>query len=94
MGMSTRVYGFRPPDEKWLQMKNVWDACEAAKMDVPEEVGEFFDWKEPNDEEVVVDDLGPAVEKWENGWLSATGFQVEVAKIPPNITHIRFENSW
>lgn len=42
MSMNTRIYGVIPPDAKWKKMKAVWDACDAANMEVPEEVLNFF----------------------------------------------------
>jgi hypothetical protein len=43
MGMSTRVIAFRPADEKWKEMKDIYDACYKAGIRLPEEVDDFFD---------------------------------------------------
>lgn len=48
MGMSTHVVGIRPPDAKWKQMKAVWDACQVAGVEPPDEVAEFFDHSPPD----------------------------------------------
>jgi len=42
MSMSTHVIGFRLPDEKWKQMKAIWDAYDAANLDIPDEVFDYF----------------------------------------------------
>lgn len=48
MSMSTHVTGFRPPDERWQAMKAVWDACTAAKTQIPDEVMAFFGDEAPD----------------------------------------------
>ena len=53
MSMSTYVIGFQSPDEKWQRMKAVWDACEKADIEVPQEVRDFFDG-EPDEKGVTV----------------------------------------
>jgi hypothetical protein len=48
MSISMHVVGFRPPDEKFNKMKAIWDACKSANVEVPKEVGEFFNWENEN----------------------------------------------
>ncbi len=55
MGMHTYVIGFRPADEKWKQMKEVWDACVRAGVGVPDNVVKFFGYDPPDDEGIKVD---------------------------------------
>lgn len=89
MGMSTHVVGFVPPNDRWAQMKQVWDSCKAAKVEVPEAVQRFFNWEEPDDRGVEVQ--LPAIE-----WTEDTrhGYEVELDKIPPDVKVIRFYNAW
>lgn len=89
MSMSTRVVGFVPPDEQWKKMKQVWEACEAADIEVPEAVHQFFNWQDP-------DDQGVEVELPLTEWSEETsqGYELEVDKIPANVRVIRFYNSW
>lgn len=92
MSMSTRVVGFRPPDEKWNQMKVIWDACKAAGIRPPTDVETFFDGREPEPRGI---EIRIPAEKWNDGPNGVSeGFEVEVAKIPDHVTHIRFINSW
>lgn len=91
MSMSTHVIGFRPADEKWKKMKAVWDACEKADTSIPKEVVKFFNDSEP-DERGIETSIEEAVKEWGNE--SSQGFEVEISKLPKNITHIRFYNSW
>jgi len=55
MGMSTFVLGFKPPDNKWKEMKAVWDSCEKADIEIPDEVEEFFDGEKPDAAGVEID---------------------------------------
>lgn len=91
MGMSTYVKGFRPPDEKFKQMKAVYDACVAAETRVPEEVQAFFEHEEPDESGIEVD-LGDAVYDWDNG-KSVWGKEIHLDELPKDVKYIRFCNS-
>lgn len=94
MGMSTHVKGFRPPDEKWQQMKTVYDACVAAGISVPDEVSSFFDYRRPDPRGVEVDlaRIDGVVVEWQND--SSAGLEIDVRKLPPDLHVVRFYNSW
>jgi hypothetical protein len=89
MGMDTHVAGFIPPDEAWQKMKAVWDACDAAGIEVPADVEDFFDGESP-------DPAGQTVEIPHRDWKDSDceGFEVAVADLPPQVKVIRFWNSW
>ena len=93
MSMSTYVVGFRPPDEKWKQMKSIYDACTKANVLVPGEVEDFFNGEPPDPQgvEVELEKLG-AVTPWRDDMQE--GFEVEVAKLPKDVKIIRFYNSY
>jgi hypothetical protein len=91
MSMSTNVVGFRPPDEKWKALKLIWDACEASGIEAPIEVQKFFEYETPDDHGKEID-LGSALTKWSND--SADGYEIDVKKLPKDLTVIRFYNSW
>ena len=94
MGMSTHVQGFRPPDEKWKKMKAVWDACVAAELEIPADVEEFFNFGDgPDDAGVVIDvEELPACSEYQCD--GGSGFEVDLTKLPKDITILRFYNSW
>jgi hypothetical protein len=93
MGMSTHVVGFRPPDEKFKAMKRIWDACDAASIEAPEEVREFFGHCDPDEAGVEVDlEKRGCVRPFNDD--SQEGFEVDIAKLPKDVTIIRFWNSW
>lgn len=93
MSMSSDVYGIKAPDANWLKMKQVYDACRAAGVGVPEEVMDFFDDEEPDPAGVTIR-LGDHVAVRNYSDEGRRGFAVELAKLPKDLTHLRFVNSW
>jgi hypothetical protein len=81
MSMSTRVVGFRPADETWTQMKNIWDTCKVAGVEPPERVLAFFQGDYPGDK--------PGMEV-----DTQSGFELDITKLPPSVNILRFYNSW
>lgn len=85
--MSTSYYveGFAPPNEQWTKMKAIWDACKAAKVEVPVVVDNFFDGEDPDAAGVKIE---ISTHTWCNGWRN--GYEINVADIPKHVTTIRF----
>jgi len=102
MGMSTYVVGFKPPDEKWRKMKAVWDACAAAKVELPEDVSAFFGEEAPDPAGVRVElsdifvkgkrTTHACCREWRDD--AGEGYEIDVKKLPPDVTVIRFYNQW
>jgi hypothetical protein len=89
MSESVHVVGFKPPDDKWKKMKAVWDACKKANIDVPDDVLSFFEYVEPDPLGVEIDlEKTNAAEKYneEMKW----GWEINVAKLPKDVTVLRF----
>lgn len=91
MGMTTHVYGFRPPDEKWRAMKAAWDACCTVGVAPPVAVEAFFGGEPPDDAGVSVE-LGGAVAAYAGDMEE--GFEVQVALLPADVAVIRFVNAY
>jgi len=91
MSRTMHVIGFRPPDVKWKSMKKVYDACKSAGVQPPSEVIEFFECVEPDDCGVRVN-IDCAVTKREES--GENGFEVDVTKLPTDVTRVRFYNSF
>lgn len=89
MGMSTHVMGFHPPDERFMCMKSIWDKCTEAGVSIPEEVSKFFGHKTPDDVGIQVD---IPYRKYSGDMVS--GIEIDIQKIPPQVTVIRFVNSY
>lgn len=93
MSMSSHVVGFKPPDAKWKKMKKVYDACQEAGTDLPDDVDKFFNGEPPDDAGVEVDLEDHACCK-PYGGDSSDGFDIDVTKLPKDVTIIRFYNSY
>ena len=96
MGMSTHVEAFKPADEKWARMAQVWHACDVAGVEPPDEVSQFFNDEAPDEAGVEIEEsdlrkIG-ALRDWKSD--SAEGFEIDTAKLPQDVTVIRFYNSW
>lgn len=101
MSMSTRLIGFKPPDEKFQKMKAVWDACVAAGIAIPDGIYDYFDGVAPDPAGVSVD-----LTNWDGSRASAdkqgavkslgegNGFEVDLRRLPPDVVILRFVNSW
>lgn len=97
MGMSTYVVALKQADDKWRQMKAVYDACQAADVPAPPEVDDYFGGMAPDPSGVIIDhphlvDVG-AVTEWTDGNMRE-GYEVALGKLPAYVTSIRFINSY
>ena len=95
MGMSTFVIGIKPPDDHWRRMKAAWDACKQAGIEPPDSVVRFFGGEEPDEKGVVVY-LSLSAHLSLRQWKSdpAEGYEVDLTKLPNDVTTHRFYNSW
>lgn len=96
MSADAHVIGFKPPDEKWQKMKQVYEACRLARIDPPDEVLKFFNYEPPGDHGVRVDLAAPYTLKQsfdcitridKNGY---DGYDVDLSKLPDDIKILRF----
>lgn len=92
MGMSTHVVGFRPADDEWNAMKQIWESCEENDVPIPEKVSKFFGHESPEDRPGMEIDLGEAVSPW--GAEMRDGYEIDVSKIPEGAKIIRVYNSY
>ena len=97
MGMSTRVKGIRDLDGKFANMIQVKEACDAAGIDYPQAVKEYFDGYESEDvdylttemEEVDIrDNVQEYTPESSNVWV------VSLENLPEGVKAIKFENSY
>lgn len=79
------ITGIREPDEQWLKMRAILDACKDAHVDVPLAVQNFF---AAGDENGPVVDLRQLTTDWQSG--TATGLELDLAKLPAGVTKLRF----
>jgi ATP-dependent Clp protease ATP-binding subunit ClpA len=84
---SLHVVGIREPDEQWLRMKTVFDACQAAHVDLPSAVEQFFGALGP-DESGMPMDLSASIVDWST--TEHTGVELILAHLPEKVTRLRF----
>ena len=101
MGTSYAVYGYKDVTEEFGKMRDVYYACEAAGLDIPEEVEKFFnenfDGAYPSDVEdehksgleVDLTYAKPSLVK-EFRIQNGTAYEVDLQEIDPKIKRIRF----
>jgi hypothetical protein len=94
MGMSSSLVGVRPPDAKWLAMKAAWEACEKAGVAPPTEVEEFFNGEKPDPLGVVIGLQQSSAVREYAPHDAAEGYEVDLTKLPKDVTVLRFWNSW
>ena len=92
MSMSTGVFGIRPPNDKWKEMKKIYDSCVKLKQDIPEFVWEFFNEETPEPDGVSINLEGVCAKEWSDDYRA--GIEIDVAKLPKGVKIIRFYNSW
>ncbi len=89
MSGTMHVCGFVPPDAIWKKMKVAYEACIAAGVSVPQQVEKFFGGVPPNDLGLEITIPHYAYREGMN-----EGYQVEIAKLPPEVKCIRFWMSY
>lgn len=85
MSLTISVYGIKPPDERWWQMKAVYDACCAANLALPEAVSTYFEYGDPDPKGVVV-----TIPYEEGQTDDSDTYDVELTTLSPDIKIIRF----
>lgn len=94
MGMTTTILAIRPPDEMWKRMKEVWDACDLVGVSPPKEVIDFFEGDKPDGAGVVINLRDhPSVSVWHEAYVRST-YEVDLAKLPKDVTFLRFYNRY
>lgn len=79
------------PDEKWKQMKAIYDLCVHARVIVPEEVEAYFNYNEPPDTQTVnVTSKLRLVTDYSNPQY----YTLKLFDLPDNTTALNFENLW
>ncbi len=89
MGMSIHVVGIKPPDEDYQKKVNAYRALEAAGIDIPRELEEFFNWTPPDPAGVVVQ---VPTKDWQDE--DQGGYEVTLADLDPTVKVLRFYCSW
>jgi len=101
MSMNTHLEAIRPPNEKWKKTAVAYEACRAAGTSIPDEVDKFFNGEPPDATGVIVERLTlgfsgftvpPRVTEVKREMVN--GFEVDITKLPNDVTVLRFVNSY
>lgn len=92
MGMSTYVKGIKPSDSTYQKMLAVFNACHDAGVNCPKVVLDFFNGNEPDGLGIIVD--LPVEVVRHRIEPSKESFEVDLKKLPKDVTVIRFTNHW
>lgn len=93
MGMNSYIKGIKAPTPEFLKMYAVWKSCYEAGIDPPDSVTEFFEDEEPNESGILVN-LADTDCCQEYSADMENGCDIEIAKLPEGVTHIRFYNAY
>ena len=86
--MGLYVYAVKPADEKWHQMKEIWDRCTAVGIDPPSEVERFFDGEYPDSDGKLIDISDePYVTEYSAEMVE--GYDINVENLPKDTKQIR-----
>jgi len=87
MGVSYYVQGYKPVDEKYKKMKEVWDSCDELGIAQPAEVTDFFNEERPPKGGV---GLMVDIDAKEGGSDYENWYEVDVASLDEDIKTLRF----
>ena len=99
MSMSYRIEGYKPVDAKWTQMKQAYDACVSAGVEVPKEVMHFFNYEPPAAEGVMIE-LGRSGNVTFRKGITplnqqyCDGYVVDLKELDPEIRILKFVISY
>lgn len=92
------VIGLKDPTPEYLSKLRAYQACRDAEVDPPKELSRYFEDMESPEEtgmEVEIGDLyddGGAVKEWQSEYRE--GLEVDLSKLPPGVTRVRFYCSY
>lgn len=87
MSVTLRVAIYRPPDEEFNNMKAAWNACQKAKITIPEKVSDFFDGMDPNGMPGVEIDVAKFLRRYETS--DEEGYELDIQSLPAGARYIR-----
>jgi hypothetical protein len=97
MSISFRIEVFKAPDDKWRQMKAVWDSCSEARVAIPSAVLDYFEQDSPKSQGVEIHNFVEDSCVRDLGREDYDGFTVDLKQLRskhPDITHINFVISY
>lgn len=91
MSMASYVQGLKPKTEEYEKKLHIYNACEEINITPPDEILNFFDG-EVCEEGILTELPTEAVRNYADDYRDF--FEVDLTKIPSDVTKIRFVNSY
>ncbi len=93
MGMYSYVKGLKPKTEEYEKKLRIYKDCKELNINPPKEIEDYFDG-EVCEEGIVIDLPKDAISESVNVDYCNEYFDVDLTKIPSDVTIIRFVNSY
>lgn len=90
MSMSTYVQGLKPKTEEYQTILDIYTACRKINVEPPREIVDFFDG-EICEEGIITELPKESVREYTDECRAF--FEVDLKKLPPDVSKIRFVNS-
>lgn len=91
MSMSTYIQGLKPKTEEYRTKLNIYIACKKINVEPPSEIVDFFDG-EICEHGIVTELPKEAVREYSDEYRDF--LEVNLTKLPPGVSRIRFINSY
>ena len=91
MSMYSYVKGLKPKTDDYEKRLQIYNLCTALNIPIPHEIESFFDG-EVCEDGIVCDLPKDSIKKYCND--TREYFEVDLTKIPSDVTKVRFCNSW
>lgn len=96
--MSTHIQAFTPDtDPEYVRHKKVFLVCKESRVGLPPETAAYFGYDVPEDY-LLDDKLNVTLKEGEHyhhlRMGSSEGFEIDIVKLPPGVTKLRFYNNW
>ena len=92
MSMYSYIQGLKPKTEEYEKKLQIYKLCRETNVSVPDEVEKYFDG-EICEEGILTDIPTDAVRNYADEYCREF-FEVDLTKIPSDVTKIRFVNSY
>ena len=92
MSMCTYVQGLKPKTEEYEKKLHIYNACREINVVPPEDILRFFDG-EVCEEGIITELPEEAMSNYTDDYCRDF-FEVDLTKIPSDVTKIRFVNSY
>lgn len=92
MGMCTYVQGLKPKTEEYEKKLQIYNMCKEVNVRPPKEILDFFDG-EVCEEGIITKISEDAIRNYSDD-CCRDYYEVDLTQIPPDVTKIRFVNSY